>query len=123
VARPGSCPALGANSLRLHDRALAAAGALTPRLRWLPTLSTPLMAYVFGAVARHLTRELAQRRFGLAEDQWRASVGPYVREVIAGGAYPSSPAASSTAPTSPSTSASTSDFPASSTVATRLPAG
>jgi len=81
-------PALGANSLRLHDLALAAAGALTPEITLAANVVDTLMAYVFGAVARHLAEELAQRRSGLTEDQWRASVGPYIREVIAGGAYP-----------------------------------
>lgn len=81
-------PALGANSLRGHDLALAAAGALTPDITLAANVVDTVMAYVSGAVARHLAEDLAQRRSGLTEQQWRDSVGPYIRDVIAGGAYP-----------------------------------
>jgi hypothetical protein len=47
-----------------------------------------VVAYVFGAVAGELAEAQAQRRTGLTEEQWRASVGPYIREVIESGAYP-----------------------------------
>jgi Tetracyclin repressor-like, C-terminal domain len=29
-----------------------------------------------------------RRRTGLTQDQWRATVAPYIRQVIEGGAYP-----------------------------------
>ena len=47
-----------------------------------------LLAFVHGAVARELAEQQAQRRSGLTEEQWQASVGPYIRDVIASGAYP-----------------------------------
>jgi AcrR family transcriptional regulator len=81
-------PALGANSLRGYDLALAAAGALTPDITLAANVVDTVMAYVAGAVARHVAEDLAQRRSGLTEQQWRDSVGPYIRDVIAGGAYP-----------------------------------
>ncbi|REK88737.1 hypothetical protein DY245_19670 [Streptomyces inhibens] len=46
------------------------------------------MQYVFGAVARELAEQEAQRRTGQTEEQWRASVGSYIQEVVASGQYP-----------------------------------
>jgi hypothetical protein len=70
-------PALGANSLRQYDAALTAAAALTPDVSLAANAVDTLLAFVHGAVARELT-----------EEQWQASVGPYIRDVIASGAYP-----------------------------------
>ncbi|MFF3671378.1 TetR/AcrR family transcriptional regulator C-terminal domain-containing protein [Microtetraspora malaysiensis] len=81
-------PALGANSLRQQDVALTAASALTPDITLAANVVDTVRAYVFGAVARDLAEEQAQRRSGLTEDQWRESVAPYIREVIDSGAYP-----------------------------------
>ncbi|GAA3258715.1 TetR/AcrR family transcriptional regulator C-terminal domain-containing protein [Nonomuraea helvata] len=81
-------PALGANSLRQHDVALTAATALTSDITLASKVVDTVLAYVFGAVARELAEDQARRRSGLTEDQWRDSVAPYIRDVIAGGAYP-----------------------------------
>ncbi|ARF57788.1 TetR/AcrR family transcriptional regulator C-terminal domain-containing protein [Streptomyces gilvosporeus] len=81
-------PALGANSLRRHDLALTAAAALTPDITLATGVVDTVMAYVFGAVTQELAELQAQRRSGLTEEQWRASVGPYIREVVESGAYP-----------------------------------
>ncbi|MFE7800521.1 TetR/AcrR family transcriptional regulator [Nocardia sp. NPDC057440] len=81
-------PTLGANSLRLHDITLAAATTLTPDITVAAAVVDTVDAYVFGAVARHLAEEQAQRRTGHTEDEWRAAVAPYIREVIASNAYP-----------------------------------
>ena len=81
-------PALGANSLRRHDAALTAAAALTPDITLAAGVVDAVLAYVFGTVARELAEAQARRRTGLTEDQWRASVGPYIRDVVASGAYP-----------------------------------
>ncbi|MFE0381209.1 TetR/AcrR family transcriptional regulator C-terminal domain-containing protein [Streptomyces inhibens] len=40
------------------------------------------------AVARELAEQEAQRRTGQTEQQWRASVGSYIQEVVASGQYP-----------------------------------
>ncbi len=81
-------PALGPNSLRGMEHALAAAGQLTSDI----TLAAGVVAlvgdYVAGAVSREAAEQEAQRRTGLTEEQWRAGVGPYIREVIESGAYP-----------------------------------
>ena len=81
-------PALGPHSLRLHDAALTAAAALTPDITLAAQVVDAALAYVFGAVGQELAEAQARRRTGLTEDQWRASVGPYVRGVIDSGAYP-----------------------------------
>ncbi|WP_433413647.1 TetR/AcrR family transcriptional regulator C-terminal domain-containing protein [Microtetraspora malaysiensis] len=62
--------------------------ALTPDITLAANVVDTVRAYVFGAVARDLAEEQAQRRSGLTEDQWRESVAPYIREVIDSGAYP-----------------------------------
>jgi AcrR family transcriptional regulator len=81
-------PALGANSLRQYDLALTAAAALTPDITLAANAVDTVLAYVLGTVARDLAQQQAQRRSGLTKRQWQASVGSYIRDVIASGAYP-----------------------------------
>ena len=81
-------PALGANSLRLQDIALTAATALTPDITLAAAAVGTVLAYVFGTAARELAEEQAQRRSGLTKEQWRDRVAPYIRDVVASGAYP-----------------------------------
>ncbi len=80
--------ALGPNSLRRVDFALAAAGSLTSDASLAITLIRSLHHYVLGAVADQLAEQDAQRRTGLTEEQWRESVGPYVRDIVKSGVYP-----------------------------------
>ncbi|WP_067708615.1 TetR/AcrR family transcriptional regulator [Nocardia yamanashiensis] len=81
-------PALGPNALRRHDRALAAVAPLTSDATLASQIVQTVMSYVFGAVNQELAEIQVQQRTGLTEDQWRASVGPYVRAVIESGEYP-----------------------------------
>jgi AcrR family transcriptional regulator len=81
-------PTLGPNSLRQADAALGAASALTSDASLAANVVATVRAYVFGAVADELAEVHAQRRTGLTEEQWRASLGPYVRQIIDSGAYP-----------------------------------
>ncbi|WP_338767311.1 TetR/AcrR family transcriptional regulator [Nocardia vulneris] len=81
-------PALGANSLRLHDLALTAAGSFTRDITLAAAIVDTVQAYVSGAVAQQLAEEKAQRRTGLTEDQWQQSVAPYIRGVLDSGDYP-----------------------------------
>lgn len=81
-------PALGANSLRLHDIALTAAGAFTRDIDLAAAVVDTVQAYVFGAVAHQLAEERARRRTGRTEAEWRQSVAPYLRSVLDSGAYP-----------------------------------
>ncbi|MFG1791837.1 TetR/AcrR family transcriptional regulator [Nocardia sp. NPDC049149] len=81
-------PALGANSLRLQDVALTAAGAHTRDITLAAAIVDTVHAYVFGAVAQQLADERAQHRTGLTEVEWQQAVAPYLHEVLAGGEYP-----------------------------------
>jgi len=81
-------PALGPNALRQMDSALAAAGQLTPDITVASAVISLLTCYAFGAVGTELAEQEAQRRTGMTKEQWRHSVGPYIREVVASGAYP-----------------------------------
>ncbi|MFI6321801.1 TetR/AcrR family transcriptional regulator [Nonomuraea sp. NPDC050556] len=81
-------PALGPHSLRHLDHALAVAESLTGD----PTRAANVIGligdYVLGAVSRELAENEAHRRTGQSEDEWRASVAPYIRQVVESGAYP-----------------------------------
>jgi hypothetical protein len=44
--------------------------------------------YVLGSAAAELADREAQRSTGMTEDEWRASVGTYVRHVVESGRYP-----------------------------------
>ncbi|MFE9427459.1 TetR/AcrR family transcriptional regulator [Kitasatospora sp. NPDC006697] len=83
-----SRPSLGPNSLRQMDHALAAAAALTPDATLGNSAIRTLYHYVLGAVSDELTEQDTRRRTGLTEQQWQASVGPYLREIVASGEYP-----------------------------------
>lgn len=43
------------------------------------------MSFTFGAVQRELAERRAERNSGLTEDEWRRTIGPYLREALAGG--------------------------------------
>ncbi|MFI6446757.1 TetR/AcrR family transcriptional regulator [Kitasatospora sp. NPDC050543] len=81
-------PALGPNALRQIDHALAAAAALTPDITLASDVIALVTHYVFGTVSRELAEQEVQRRTGQTEDEWRESIGPYIREVVASGTYP-----------------------------------
>ncbi|WP_345634924.1 TetR/AcrR family transcriptional regulator [Rugosimonospora acidiphila] len=81
-------PALGPNALRAVDLALTAAAGLTPDITVAADIIALIGNYVFGAASQELAEREAQRRTGQTEEQWRASVGPYIRQVIEGGGYP-----------------------------------
>lgn len=81
-------PALGTNSLRRQEAALTAAAGLTADITSAAAVVDTVLAYVFGTVAQELAELQAQRRSGLTKEQWQASVGPYIRDVIASGRYP-----------------------------------
>ncbi|MEV6875029.1 TetR/AcrR family transcriptional regulator C-terminal domain-containing protein [Amycolatopsis sp. NPDC051128] len=86
-ALPGR-PALGTNSLRRHEAALAAAAELADDITFAASAVDAVLAYVFGRVTQELAELQAQRRSGLTKEQWQASVGPYIRDVIESGKYP-----------------------------------
>jgi len=81
-------PALGPNSLREQESVLAAATEFTPDLTHSIHIVDAVGAYVFGATTRQLAEQRAHRRSGLSEEQWRNTVGPYLRTVLAAGEHP-----------------------------------
>ena len=81
-------PALGPNWLRQMDHALAAAASVTEDITLASDVVSLVFDYVIGVVSRELAEQEAQRRTGLTEEQWRASVGPYIHQIVESGAYP-----------------------------------
>ncbi|MCX4744368.1 TetR/AcrR family transcriptional regulator [Kitasatospora sp. NBC_01287] len=81
-------PALGPNSVRQTDLALAAAAELTADPTLAVTLIRALNHYVLGAVSDELAEQDTRRRTGLTLEEWRASVGPYVRTIVESGEHP-----------------------------------
>jgi AcrR family transcriptional regulator len=82
-------PSLGPNWLRGLEHALTAAAPLTSDIAGAASAVGLIRDYVRGAVMRELAEKQTQRRTGQSEDQWRATVAPYMRKVIESGAYPS----------------------------------
>lgn len=81
-------PSLGPNWLRGLEHALTAAAPLTPDIADAASAVGLIRDYVRGAVMRELAEKETQRRTGQTEDEWRATVAPYMRKVIESGAYP-----------------------------------
>jgi hypothetical protein len=81
-------PTLGPNALRQIDASLAAAISLTSDITAASNIVTTIGYYTLGAVASELAELEARRRTGLTQEQWRATVAPYIREVIKNGGYP-----------------------------------
>lgn len=81
-------PALGPNLMRQVDAALGAAGALTADITLASSIVDAMQAYVLGAVAIELAAIQAQQRTGLTEEQWQATLAPYIRTIVASGKYP-----------------------------------
>ncbi len=81
-------PTLGPNALRHADIALGAVTALTPDITLAARIVDTVHAYVLGAVATELAEIQARCRTGLTKEQWQASVGPYIQQVIDTGHYP-----------------------------------
>ncbi|MFB9200455.1 TetR/AcrR family transcriptional regulator C-terminal domain-containing protein [Nonomuraea spiralis] len=88
AALMSSRPALGPNSLRRVEHALSAARSLTADITRATAVIGVIGDYVLGAVAKELAEGEARRRTGLSEEEWRDSISPYIREVMASGAYP-----------------------------------
>jgi AcrR family transcriptional regulator len=81
-------PSLGPNWLRGLEHALTAAAPLTTDIAEAGSAVGLIRDYVRGAVMRELAEKETQRRTGQTEDEWRASVAPYLRKLVDSGAYP-----------------------------------
>jgi AcrR family transcriptional regulator len=81
-------PPLGPNSLRQTDTALAAAGSLTADITMAADVISLVTVYVYGLTSRELSERELQQRTNTTKEEWRASIAPYIREVVASGEYP-----------------------------------
>jgi AcrR family transcriptional regulator len=81
-------PPLGPNALRRMEFTLRAMDGLDLDITTIRDLQNTVQSYVAGAVQTELAEAEARRRRGLTDEQWRASVAPYVRQVVESGRYP-----------------------------------
>ncbi len=81
-------PAIGPHALIHHERALEAAAGYTDNATAASSAVETVLAYVLGAAARELAETQVQRRSGFTEEQWRASVAPYLQQALNSGSYP-----------------------------------
>jgi hypothetical protein len=81
-------PAIGPHALIHHERALGAAAGYADDATAASSAVETVLAYVLGAAARELAETRTQRRSGLTEEQWRASVAPYLQQALNSGSYP-----------------------------------
>ncbi|WP_225726497.1 MULTISPECIES: TetR/AcrR family transcriptional regulator [unclassified Nocardia] len=81
-------PPLGPNALRHLEFSLSVIDGLGPDIGRLAGVLAAINSYVMGFVLGELAEEETRRRGGLSEEQWRATVGPYVERVVASGRYP-----------------------------------
>jgi hypothetical protein len=81
-------PNLGPNALHVLEYALAAVDGLGLDADGMLDMVTTVTAFVTGFVQAELAEDEAQRRTGLTQEQWRARMAPYVRQLIATGRYP-----------------------------------
>ncbi|WP_068015378.1 TetR/AcrR family transcriptional regulator [Nocardia mexicana] len=81
-------PALGPNVIRYSDHALGLVDAATGDPTRTVLVVEAVHIYVIGSVARELAELEARRSTGMTEDEWRASVGEYVRQVVDSGRFP-----------------------------------
>lgn len=88
VAQASQRPALGPNALARVEYALSAVAAATEDVNLAGAIMNAVNDYVLGTVTAELAEHEAQRRTGQTELEWRASVAPYIREVIDAGQHP-----------------------------------
>ncbi len=81
-------PTLGPHALCHYEFALTATTSLTTDATSATGVVDTVMAYVLGATARETAEAETQRRTGMTEQEWRASVGPYVQQIVQSGRYP-----------------------------------
>jgi AcrR family transcriptional regulator len=81
-------PSLGPNQLRVVDFALRAVDGLGLDIDTMMGMGLTISAFVRGFVQTEIAELEAQRRTGMTEEQWRLSMAPYVRTIIASGKYP-----------------------------------
>jgi AcrR family transcriptional regulator len=81
-------PALGPNVIKQSDHALGVAGRVTTDATQAGMVVDAVNTFVLGSVAAELAELEARRNTGMTEDEWRSSVGAYVRQVVESGEFP-----------------------------------
>jgi AcrR family transcriptional regulator len=81
-------PKLGPNALRAIEYSMAALDGLGMDIDGMLDMVASVDAFVVGFVQAELAEAEARRRTGLTEEQWRARMAPYIRQLIATGRYP-----------------------------------
>jgi AcrR family transcriptional regulator len=81
-------PPIGPNSLRQDELSLEIVSGLGLDFRTQMAIPAAVHCFVIGYVLRELDEQEVQRRTGASEQEWRASVAPYLEQVLASGRYP-----------------------------------
>jgi AcrR family transcriptional regulator len=81
-------PPIGPNSLRQDELALEIVAGLGLDLPTQMAIPAAVHCFVIGYVLRELDEQEVLRRTGASEQEWRASVAPYLEQVLASGRYP-----------------------------------
>jgi AcrR family transcriptional regulator len=81
-------PNLGPNALHSIEHSMAAVDGLGLDIDRMLDIVATVSAFAIGFVQAELAEEEARRRTGLTDEQWRARMTPYVRQLIASGRYP-----------------------------------
>ncbi len=79
---------VGPNAVRGAELVSALALELADDPTTAAEVTSTLLSYVQGAVGAELAEAAEQRRTGLTEQEWRATVAPWVRSVVSDGRYP-----------------------------------
>jgi AcrR family transcriptional regulator len=84
----GGRPPLGPNSLRQDELSLAIVSGLEVDEQTRTAIPSAVYFFVVGYVLREGAEREVQRHTGVTEQEWRASVAPYIERVLASGEYP-----------------------------------
>jgi AcrR family transcriptional regulator len=84
----GRRPAIGPNSVRHFDQSAAAVAGLDVDARTAFSIVAAVDEYAMGFSYRELAEQEFRRNAGMSMDEWRKVAKPYMRDLIATGAYP-----------------------------------
>lgn len=84
----GSRPSLGPNTLAWIEQSTARLDRRDLTIDQVMDMIGTVTAFVTGFVQYERGQDDAQRASGLSEDEWRAGVAPYLRELLASGRHP-----------------------------------
>ena len=81
-------PNFGPNALRSIEYSMACVDGLGLDIDGMLDVVSTVNAFVVGFVQAELAEKEARHRTGLTEEQWRARVSPYIRQLVATGRHP-----------------------------------